>query len=39
MKFFTQSMVRYWNRLLREVVDVPMERFKTRLDGGLSSLV
>ncbi|PKU44394.1 hypothetical protein llap_5337 [Limosa lapponica baueri] len=39
-KFFTVRMVRHWNRLPREVVDVPsLELFKARLDEGLSNLV
>ena len=39
-KFFTMSMVRHWNTLLREAVDSPfLEVFKARLDGALSSLV
>ena len=39
-KFFTDRVVRCWNRLLREVVDVPsLEVFKTRLDGALGNLV
>jgi len=34
--FFTQRIVRYWNRLLSEVVDAPsMEMFKYRLEGAL----
>ncbi|KFZ46205.1 hypothetical protein N321_09605, partial [Antrostomus carolinensis] len=38
--FFTQSVVRHWNRLPREVVDAPsLEAFKARLDGALGSLV
>jgi len=33
-KFFTQRVLRYWNRLPREVVDAPsLEAFKARLDG------
>ncbi|KFV11096.1 hypothetical protein N339_10024, partial [Pterocles gutturalis] len=40
-KFFTQRVVRHWNRLPREVVDGPslMEAFKARLDGALGSLL
>jgi len=33
-------MVRQWNRLSRETVDVPLlEVFKARLDGAMSNLV
>jgi len=40
MKFFTVRVVRQWDRLPREVVNVPtMEVFKPRLDGALSNLV
>ena len=39
-KFFTMSVVRHWNRLLKEVVAAPsLEAFKARLDGALSNLV
>ena len=39
-KFFTVRVVRHWNRLPREIVDVPtLEAFKARLDGPLSNLV
>ncbi|KFZ57580.1 hypothetical protein N321_02057, partial [Antrostomus carolinensis] len=39
-KFFTQSVARHWNRLPREVVDVPsLEAFKAKLDGALGSLI
>ncbi|KFV20382.1 hypothetical protein N340_05077, partial [Tauraco erythrolophus] len=39
-KFFTQRVVRHWNRLPREVVDAPsLEVFKARLDGALGNLV
>ncbi|KFV91149.1 hypothetical protein N327_13149, partial [Fulmarus glacialis] len=39
-KFFTMRVVRHWNRLPREVVDVPsLEVFKARLDRALSNLV
>ncbi|PKU47750.1 hypothetical protein llap_1950 [Limosa lapponica baueri] len=39
-KFFSVRVVRHWNRLPREAVDVPfLEVFKTRLDGALSNLV
>ncbi|KAK4823425.1 hypothetical protein QYF61_001880 [Mycteria americana] len=33
-------VVKYWNRLPREVVDTPsLETFKVRLDGALSNLI
>ncbi|KFV18878.1 hypothetical protein N340_06012, partial [Tauraco erythrolophus] len=39
-EFFTQRVVRHWNRLTREVVDAPsLEVFKARLDEALGSLV
>ncbi|KFQ97927.1 hypothetical protein Y956_15940, partial [Nipponia nippon] len=39
-KFFTQGVVRHWNRLPREVVDASsLEMFKARLDGALRNLV
>ena len=39
-KFFTERMVRCWNRLPREAVDAPsLEVFKTRLDGTLGNLI
>ena len=39
-KFFTQRVVRHWNRLPKEVVDAPsLEAFKARLDGALSDLI
>jgi len=39
-KFFTVRVVRHWNRLLSEAVNVPsLEAFKARLDGAVSSLV
>ncbi|KAJ7415950.1 hypothetical protein BTVI_36882 [Pitangus sulphuratus] len=38
-KFFTIRVVRLWNRLPREVMDVPsLEVFKTSLDGDLKNL-
>ncbi|KFZ56628.1 hypothetical protein N321_01424, partial [Antrostomus carolinensis] len=39
-KFFTQKVVRHWNRLPREVVDAPsLEAFRARLDGALGGLI
>ncbi|KFQ93598.1 hypothetical protein Y956_00277, partial [Nipponia nippon] len=39
-KFFTMRVVKHWNGLPREVVDVPsLETFKARLDGALSNLI
>ena len=39
-KFFTQRVVKHWNRLPRESVDAPsLEAFKARLDVTLGSLV
>ncbi|KFV20376.1 hypothetical protein N340_10649, partial [Tauraco erythrolophus] len=39
-KFFTQRVMRQWNRLPREVVDAPsLEAFKARLDEALGSLI
>ena len=39
-KFFTEGVVRCWNRLPREVVDAPsLEVFKARLDRALGNLV
>ena len=39
-KFFTMRVVKHWNRLPREAVDVPsLEVFKAGLDGALSNLV
>jgi len=39
-KFFTMRVVRHWNRLPREAVDAPpLELFKVRLDGALSTLI
>jgi len=39
-KFFTMRVVKHWNGLPEEVVDVPsLETFKIRLDGARSNLV
>jgi len=39
-KLSTKRFLRHWNRLPREVVDVPsLEAFKVRLDGAWSNLV
>jgi len=39
-KLLTKRLVRWWNRLPREVVDaLSLEVFKARLDGALGRLV
>lgn len=39
-KLFTIRVVRYWNRLPREFVDVPsLGMFEARVDGALGHLV
>ncbi|KFV03252.1 hypothetical protein N340_14075, partial [Tauraco erythrolophus] len=39
-RFFTQRVVRQWNRLAKEVVAAPsLEVFKARLDEALGNLV
>lgn len=39
-KFFTGRVLRHWNKLPREAVDVPsLEIFKAKVDGALSNLV
>jgi len=39
-KFFTERVVRHWNRLLREAMDaLSLEVFKARLDGALGNLI
>ena len=38
--FFTQTVVKHWNRLPKEGVDAPsLQAFKARLDVALGSLV
>jgi len=38
-KFFTESVVKHWNRFPRAVVEASsLETFKARLDGALSNL-
>jgi len=40
MKFLIKRVVKQWNRLPREVVNVSsLETFKVRLDGALSNLM
>ena len=40
VKFFTERMVRSWNRLSREVVDVlSLDVFRARQDGAAGNLV
>ena len=39
-KFFTERVVRHWNKLPSKVVDASsLEAFKARLDGALSNLL
>jgi len=39
-KFFTEIVIRCWNRLPREFVDTPhLEALKARLDGALGNLI
>ena len=39
-KFFTQRVVKHWNRLPKEAVDAPsLEASKARVDVALGSLV
>jgi len=39
-KFFIMSLVKRWNRLLREDIDAPFPvTFKVNLDGALSNLI
>ncbi|KFW00324.1 hypothetical protein N326_05275, partial [Eurypyga helias] len=38
-KFFTERVVRHWNRLPRDVDAPSLEVFKARLDEALSNLV
>ena len=39
-KFSTERVMRYWDRLPREVVEAPpLEVFKARLNGALGNLV
>ncbi|KFV91935.1 hypothetical protein N326_07730, partial [Eurypyga helias] len=39
-KFFTERVVRHWNRLPRDVVDAPsLDVFKARLDVAVNNLV
>ncbi|KFZ49677.1 hypothetical protein N321_01263, partial [Antrostomus carolinensis] len=39
-EFFTQRVVRHWNKFPREVVDAPsLKAFKAKLDGALGSLI
>jgi len=38
--FYSERVVRHWNRLSRQVVDVPsLETYKARLDQALGKLI
>ncbi|KFR08693.1 hypothetical protein Y956_01070, partial [Nipponia nippon] len=38
--FFTERVVKHWNRLPREVVDAPgLSAFKRRLDNALNNML
>jgi len=38
--FFTMRVEKHWNRLPREMIDIPsLETFKLRLDRALSNLI
>ena len=39
MNFFTVRVTEHWNRLPREVVESPMEIFKTHLDAYLCDIL
>jgi len=38
-KFYTERVVRCWNRMVREIVDAPLSLEVFKLDGALGRMV